>query len=63
LGFCIYESDAVILFVVGVAFFALEALLLVRAKVCSDEAVGQVVLTQVSGSVLVALCHPVYFCV
>ena len=49
-----------LLFVVGVALFALVALFGVRIKFCSNEAVGQVGLTQVIGSVMIALCGPVY---
>jgi len=62
LGFCICESDAVLLCVIGVAFFALEALF-GTSKVCSDEAVVKVVVSYVSGSVLVALSDPVYLVV
>jgi len=50
----------VLLGVVGVAFFALETLF-GSPKVGSDEAVVKVVGSDVSGSVLVALCDPVYF--
>jgi hypothetical protein len=52
----------VLLCVVGVAFFALEALF-GTSKVCSDEAVVKVVVSYISGSVLVALCDPVYLVV
>jgi len=44
----------VLLCVVGVSFLALETLF-GSSKVCSDEAVVKVVISQVSGSVLVAL--------
>jgi len=46
--------------VVGVALFALVTLF-DTSKVGSYYAVGQVVGSQVCGSVLVALSHPVYF--
>jgi len=48
----------VLLCVVGVAFLALETLFDI-SKVCSDEAVVKVVVSYVSGSVLVALRDPV----
>jgi hypothetical protein len=60
LGFCICESDAVLLCVLGVALFALLALFGVRIKFRSDQAVWQVGLSQVSRSVVIALCGPVY---
>jgi hypothetical protein len=52
----------VLLGVVGVAFFALETLF-GSPKVGSDEEVVKVVGSDVSGSVLVALCDPVYLVV
>jgi len=59
LGFCIRKGDAVLLCVVGVAFFTLVALF-DSSKVCSDEAVVKVVVSYVSGSVLVALRDPIW---
>jgi len=63
LCFCIFKSDAVLLFVVGVAFFTFEAFLLVCFKLYSDEAVIKAVISQASSSALVALGDPVYFAV
>ena len=49
-----------LLFVIGVAFIALETLF-GSSKVSSDDAVVKVVGSYVSGSILVALGDPVYF--
>lgn len=60
MGFCICKGNAVLLFVVGVAFLALEALF-ITSKVGSHEAVVKVLFSKEGSSVLLALCDPVYF--
>jgi len=58
LCFCIRESDAELLFVVGVAFLALEAFF-GSFEVCSDEAVFELSVAEKCSSVLVTLGNPV----
>jgi len=59
LCFCICERDALVFLVVGLACLALVTFFR-RAKVGRDQAVGEVGVAQEGGSVLVALCDPVF---